>query len=135
MTTCGMKNPFAAGDTKTFTHTVTQADAPGFNDKIVHPVYSTFALARDAEWTGRMFVLEMKEADEEGIGTMVTIRHQSPAMIGETVAITSMLSAVTGNEIITPFEAKVGDRVIAIGETRQKILKKERLQQLFAALQ
>lgn len=130
-----MKNPFAIGDKKNFMHVVMPEDAARFPSGEVHAVYSTFALARDAEWAGRLFVLEMKDEDEEGIGTAVTIQHQAPAMMGETVEIISIFAALNGNELITPFEAKVGSRVVASGETRQKILKKEKLQKLFAALQ
>ncbi|MBS1630301.1 MAG: hypothetical protein JST27_09605 [Bacteroidetes bacterium] len=129
-----MKNPFQNGDQKSYTHLVSEADAPSFHEKMVHPVYATFALARDAEWTGRLFVLDMKEADEEGIGTAVFITHHAPAMPGESVRFVATLAAVEGNEIITPFEAHVGDRLIASGETRQKILKKEKLDRLFEKL-
>jgi predicted thioesterase len=129
-----MKNPFSVGDTKTYRHTVTAGDAPAFHGEMVHEVYATFALARDAEWAGRLFVLEMKEADEEGIGTAVTIQHHAPALVGETVVFTSTLQEVKGNEIITPYEARVGSRLIASGETRQKILKKEKLERLFDTL-
>ena len=129
-----MTKPFQPGDTKVYQHTVTGEDAARFPTGEVHNVYSTFALARDAEWAGRLFVLEMKEADEEGIGTAVTVSHQSPALIGEIVTITSTLAEVIGNEIITPYVARVGDRTVASGETRQKILKKEKLERLFQSL-
>jgi predicted thioesterase len=129
-----MKNPFQPGDTKQYAHTVSEADAPAFQGGQVHPVYATFALARDAEWTGRLFVLEMKEEGEEGIGTAVSIIHHAPALPGETVIFTATLQAVEGNEIITPFEARVGARLIASGETRQKILKKAKLDRLFESL-
>lgn len=129
-----MKNPFAPGDTKVYRHVVTDGDTARFESGEVHAVYSTFALARDAEWAGRLFVLEMKDEDEEGIGTAIRVLHQSPARIGDTVEFTSVLAAVERNEIITPFVAKVGERVIATGESRQKILKKEKLRTVFAAL-
>ncbi len=129
-----MKNLFAPGDIKTYSHTVADADVARLPGGLIHSVYSTFALARDAEWASRLFVQDMLEEDEEGIGTMVHVVHQSPALVGETVAIVSTLAAVERNEIITPFEAKVGNRVIATGETRQKILKKEKLERLFATL-
>ena len=129
-----MKNPFATGDSKVFRHLVTEDDTARFESGEVHAVYSTFALTRDAEWAGRLFVLEMKEEDEEGIGTAIRVLHQSPARIGETVEFTSVLAAVERNEIVTPFVARVGERVIATGESRQKILKKEKLRNVFAAL-
>lgn len=125
---------FKAGDIKTFTHIVSAADTARFESGEVHPVYSTFALARDAEWSGRLFVLDMKEQGEEGIGTGITVVHESPALIGQEVVFTATLIEVAGNEVITAYEARVGSRVIARGEQRQKILKADRLQQLFARL-
>lgn len=109
-------------------------DAARFETGEVHNVYSTFALGRDAEWAGRLFVLEMKEADEEGIGTGLTVNHRSPALMGQEVVITATLSAVVKNEIIVDYVAKVGDRIIADGKTWQKILKREKLDRLFESL-
>ena len=129
-----MKNLFKPGDKKTYSHTVTDADVARLPGGLIHSVYSTFALARDVEWASRLFVQEMLEEDEEGIGTLVQVVHQSPALVGETVEIISKLAAIERNEIITPFTASVGSRIIASGETRQKILKKEKLQRLFASL-
>ena len=129
-----MKNPFSPGDTKTFSHVVGPDDTARFPTGEVHPVYSTFALAREAEWSGRQFVLGMKEADEEGIGTGITVTHHSPAGIGQEVAFTATLIAVQGNEVVTGYKATVGARLIADGEQRQKILKSERLKQLFARM-
>lgn len=129
-----MKNPFKPGDTKVFRHTVTTEDAARFESGQVHPVYSTFALARDAEWSGRLFVLEMKEEGEEGIGTGITVEHLSPALQGEEVIFTATLTAVNRNEIVNDYEARVGERLIARGTQRQKILRKEKLEALFASL-
>lgn len=129
-----MKQPFQPGDIKTLIHIVSEADAARFESGEVHNVYSTFAIARDAEWSGRLFVLEMKEADEEGIGTGVTVNHRSPALPGQEVTYTTTLLEVIKNEIIVEYTAKVGDRVIAEGKTWQKILKREKLDKLFESL-
>lgn len=129
-----MKEPLKTGTVKYFSHIVTEADEARFSSGTVHKVYSTFALARDAEWSGRLFVLEMKEADEEGIGTGIEIKHLSPAFTGEEVLFTAELVEVRRNEIVTKFRAKVKDRVIAEGIQRQKIISKEKIQQLFLQL-
>lgn len=129
-----MKQPFNIGDSKKFTHIVTEADTAKFESGEVHPVYSTFALARDAEWSGRLFVLEMKEDGEEGIGTSITVAHHSPALVGQEVLFTATLSEVTKNEVITEFNAKVGGRLIASGRQGQKILTREKLDKLFNSL-
>ena len=126
--------PFQLGSTKTFTKLVETADAAVFESGEVHPVYATFALGRDAEWACRLFVLEMKEDDEEGIGTFLKIEHASPALMGSMVVFEATLQSAVGNSVICSFTAKVGDRLIAFGETGQKILRKEKLNAIFGAL-
>jgi fluoroacetyl-CoA thioesterase len=126
--------PFQIGSTKIFTKIVELADTATFDAGNVHPVYATFALGRDAEWACRLFVLEMKEEDEEGIGTFLKIEHASPALIGSTVIFEATLQSAVGNSVICSFTAKVGDRLVAFGETGQKILRKEKLNAIFGSL-
>lgn len=129
-----MKNVFKTGDIKTFSHVVTVEDTAKFDSGEVHAVYSTFALCRDAEWSGRLFVLEMKEEGEEGIGSGITVKHLSPALIGQEVIFTATLTAVNGNEVVTDYVARVNDRVIAEGTQWQKIVNREKLERLFESL-
>ena len=126
-----MKNIFKPGDQKYFSRVVRAEDCAAFENGAVHPVYSTFALARDAEWCCRLFVLDMKEEDEEGIGTMVSVEHLAPAKQGSTVDFTATVLSLQGHEIICSYEARIGDRVIATGRQGQKILTKEKLERLF----
>lgn len=131
-----MTNPFHAGDTKTFTRVVREEDIAQFDSGTVHPVYATFALARDAEWSGRLFVLEMKGDDEEGIGTRLDIVHVSPAFVGQTVRFVACFEEITPKgEILNSFEAFVGDRLIARGLQGQRILPKAKIETLFSGLQ
>lgn len=127
--------PFNIGDKKSYNKKVESVDTAKFDSGQVHPVYATFALGRDAEWVCRLFVLEMKEADEEGIGTFLHVQHHSPALVNETVVFEAVLESVEGNAIICSFQAHVGQRLIASGRTGQKILKKEKLERLFTSLQ
>ena len=129
-----MIQPFNIGDTRKYIHIVTQADTAKFESGEVHQVYSTFALARDAEWSGRLFVLEMKEEGEEGIGTGINVSHHSPALVGQEVLFTAILTDVNNNEVITEYTAKVGERLIASGRQWQKILPREKLDKLFNSL-
>ena len=129
-----MINSFSEGDVKTYRHIVTEADSARFDSGEVHNVYSTFALARDAEWAGRLFVLEMKEEGEEGIGTGITVVHHSPALMGQEVVYTATLTEVNKNEVVVDYTAKVGNRLIGSGKTWQKIIKKEKLDALFERL-
>ncbi|MDZ4839759.1 MAG: hotdog domain-containing protein [Bacteroidota bacterium] len=119
------------GDTRKYKIVVTKADFAAFNGKIVHEVYSTYALTRDAEWTGRLFVLELKAEDEEGIGSFVNITHHSPAFIDDEVCITAELTKLDGKSVECNIIAAVKNRIIATGKTGQKILKKEKIKNLF----
>ena len=126
-----MKNIFKPGDQKFFKRIVLESDCAIFNGELLHRVCSTFTLARDLEWSSRLFFLEMKEDDEEGVGTMLSIDHKSPAFVGDEVSFSATVDKIEKNELICGIEAKVGDRVIAIGKTGQKMLKKEKLKELF----
>ncbi len=121
---------FKPGDRKTFKHLVTQQDVAAFHGEVVHPVCATFSLARDIEWTTRQFVLEMREDDEEGIGTFLSIDHKGPAFVGEEIFFEAWVDSIERNELICHYQARVGDRLVAIGKTGQKILKKDKLNRL-----
>jgi fluoroacetyl-CoA thioesterase len=127
-----MKNIFKPGDTKQTHYTVRENDVAAFEGQVVHAVCATFTLAREIEWSTRQFVLAMREADEEGIGTHLTIDHKGPAFVGEEIVITARVDHVEGNELVCSYEANVGDRIIAVGKTGQKILKRERIDRLFS---
>lgn len=129
-----MKLVCAVGDVRKFTKVVTDADLATFETGNVHPFYATFALGRDVEWACRQFVLEMKEADEEGIGTFLNITHKSPAMLGDTVEIKATLTELHGNTVNCSFEVLVSDRLVAEGTQGQKILKKEKVDRLIAQI-
>lgn len=126
-----MKVIFKPGDVKVYTKKVTVQDAAAFHGEVLHPVYATFALARDFEWSSRLFFLEMKEEDEEGVGTFLHVDHQTPAKVGEEISITATIESLNGNELICIIVARSGDRIIATGKTGQKMLKKEKLKRLF----
>lgn len=122
-----IKQLFQLGDQKSISHLVVQADLATFETGAVHPFYATFALGRDVEWACRQFVLDMKDEDEEGIGTFLHINHRSPAMLGETVMITAEIILLENNVIDCKFEVNCKNRLIAEGIQGQKILKKEKL--------
>jgi fluoroacetyl-CoA thioesterase len=112
-------------------YTVQPQDVAAFHGEVVHPVCSTFVLAREIEWTTRLFVLAMKEDDEEGIGTQVSIDHKSPAFVGEEIIFTAKIESLRYHELICSYKAMVHNRLIASGQTGQKILKKETLKRIF----
>ena len=116
----------------TVKHFVSAADFAAFQGKVVHKVCSTYVLAREIEWSSRQFVLKMREDDEEGVGTMLTIEHKSPAFEGEEINIEATVESLVGNELICTYKVTVGDRLIAHGKTGQKVLKRSKLAQIFS---
>ena len=127
-----MKLIFKKGDTKTYTKKVKQEEIASFESGTVHEVYSTFSIAKDAEWSGRLFVLDMKEDDEEGIGTSISVNHKSPAFVGEEIMYIATFEEITDKkEIITSYKAYAGKRLIAEGIQGQRILPKAKIDDIF----
>ncbi len=114
-----------------YSFVVQSADVAIFHGDVVHPVCSTFTLAREIEWTTRQFVLKMRDDDEEGVGTFLSIDHKNPALVGEEVIITARLESLNGNELICTYEAMAGMKLIATGKTGQKILPRKKLDVIF----
>lgn len=126
-----MRAIFKTGDKKIYKKVVTAGDLAAFHGEVLHAVYSTFSLARDFEWSSRLFFIEMKEEHEEGVGTFLSIDHRSPAFEGEEITLTATVIKIQGNELTCAIEAKAGDRVVAVGTTGQKMLRKERVKEIF----
>lgn len=129
-----MKNVFKPGDVKIHRFKVSENDVAQFDLGLVHDVCSTFKLAKEIEWSSRLFVLDMIEAYEEGIGTHLSIDHKSPAFPGEEVEIEAIYKALKGNELFCDINARAGGRVVAKGITGQKILNKEKINEIFSRL-
>jgi len=136
-----MKNNVHPDDRKEYCHRVSKEDLPAFSGDprlagkvALHPVYSSYALARDAEWTCRLFVLDMLDDDEEGIGTKICVEHVAPAPLGAEVCFEATVKSIRKNRILCTFTARHGQRLIARGEQEQAIVKKEKLQSLFESL-
>lgn len=126
-----MKDLPKPGDVRIYRKKVAEADVAAFHGEVLHAVYSTFAMARDMEWSSRLFFIEMKEDDEEGVGTHLSIDHLTPAFVGEELVISAKVISLTGNELICDIEVKAGERVVAKGKTGQRMLRKDKLKKLF----
>ncbi len=130
-----MKNPFQWGDKKIYEYKVQPKDFAAFDEEgLIHPVLSTFTIAKCAEWVCRLFVHEMKEEGEEGVGVMVSVNHHAPALENEIVIFTAELVAVEKNKVICQWNAKVKDRLIASGEQVQKIVMVKKFYETLANL-
>jgi predicted thioesterase len=135
-----MKTNLNLGAQRTYTHVVGEGDTARFHAEEtagggeIHPLYATFAIGRDAEWACRLFVLELKEDDEEGIGSALTINHEAPAPLGATVIFTATLTELHGNTVVCDWEAHWGETRIAHGTQTQRVLPKAKLNSLMDKL-
>ena len=127
-----MKKVFYPGDKMVYRSKVEEPDQAIFHGELLHPVCSTFALARDFEWSSRLFFVEMKESDEEGVGTFLSIEHKRPAFVGEVIEFIATVENIDGMELFCTIEAHVNGRLIATGRTGQKMLKKDKLATIFS---
>ncbi|MCS7189600.1 MAG: hypothetical protein RMJ66_01635 [Bacteroidia bacterium] len=118
-----MRNPFRPGDQKRYITSVTPEKVAQFHGEVVHPYYATFALAQDIEWACRLFVLEMKEEGEEGIGTYLSIHHVGSVPVGAQVEIVATLLWVLGVTVHCGYEVWWEGHRVAYGEQTQKVLK------------
>ena len=130
-----MKSVYKINDKKWHVKLVVADDLAIFDAGMVHPFCATFVLAREMEWSSRLFVLDMLDDDEEGIGTKLEINHISPAIEGEELMIEAVIVELDKNEIICSITVSVGKRIIARGITGQKILKKTKLASLIIDIQ
>lgn len=130
-----LKNLFKIGDKKLYSTRVSEDKLASFDAGLVHPVYSTFALGKDAEWTCRLFVLEMKEEGEEGIGSYLSIEHLSPAPLGSNVDFEATIVELNGNEIVCEYACKLGNNLIAKGRQTQKIINRAKFHSLIESIQ
>ncbi len=125
-----MKNIAKIGDIRIYQKVIDDSDLVNFQGETLHKVYSTFALGRDMEWTSRLFFIDMKEDHEEGVGTFLNIKHHSPALPQEQVVIKATMVSLVKNELTCDIEVTVDDRLIATGQTGQKMLTKSRLEEI-----
>ncbi len=129
-----MKNRLAAGEKRTFTYKVTSTDLAEFDSGTVHKVCSTYTLAKYIEWTSRLFIIDIKFEEEEGIGTMLTIDHQSPAFVNQELLFEATVESINHHELICSVVVFTNRRIIAKAKTGQKLLKKEKINEIFSSL-
>ena len=121
-----MKALFKQGDLKTHSMMVKIEDVAEFNGTEIHPVCATFTLAREIEYASRLFVIDMLEEGEEGIGTFLEIKHISPALVGEQLDLKASWEMQKGEDIFCEVEVKCGARIVSKAKTQQKIVNKVR---------
>jgi len=105
-----------------------------FFEVVLHPVYATFAIAQHAEYAGRQAILPFLDADEDAVGTAISLEHRASAPVGAVVEHSARVERVEGRTVTCSVRALWGDRIIAEGSTVQRVVSRERLRAGLAAL-
>jgi fluoroacetyl-CoA thioesterase len=125
-----MKPGMKVGETAVVQTIVTPDMFAQFEGNVVHPAYSTVSMVYHMEWASRKIILPYLEEDEEGIGAAVSVKHIAPTTEGATVTVTATLTELRDNVVITKVEARNETHVIGVGEVKQVILPKKKIQQM-----
>lgn len=131
-------HPIPAGHQATLEITVTDDMTVHFFELgagPLHPVYSTYWIAKHFEEVGRKLLLSFREEGEEGVGTFVEVQHLAPALPGMQVTHVATLESVEGRRLNCTMTAtsELGD-LIATGRTGQYVTLSEKLERNFEAL-
>ncbi|MEY3386012.1 MAG: hypothetical protein RIR53_823 [Bacteroidota bacterium] len=115
--------------------TVTAEMVARLDDRVVHPVYSTFWLCYHAEVAARRAIEPYFEGDENACGTGLSITHKAMAAVGAHVRVTASVLSIVGNRITCSIEARIhgSDHLLAEGRQEQAILSTTRLADLAAS--
>ncbi|AEH47571.1 thioesterase family protein [Parageobacillus thermoglucosidasius] len=125
-----MKPGMKVGDTAVVEAVVTPDMFAQFEGNIVHRAYSTVSMVYHMEWASRKIILPYLEEHEEGMGAAVFVKHIAPTAEGSTVTVTATVTELRDNVVVTKVEAKNEVQVIGIGEVKQVILPKQKIDQM-----
>ncbi|WP_163100525.1 thioesterase family protein [Peribacillus alkalitolerans] len=126
-----MKPGLEIGYVETLKVVVTSDMFASFNEKVVHPLYSTVSLVHHMEWVSRKVILPFLEEHEEGMGAEVSVKHLSPAKEGSNLLFSAKVIESSHRSVVTEVEVKCGEVKIAIGNVRQAILPKKTIQSFY----
>jgi fluoroacetyl-CoA thioesterase len=100
---------------------VASSDVP-----VDHPgprVYSTSALAADAEQVCRALVRPHLEPDELAVGVRLELLHRAPVPVGETVVLQATVASVQPDALTCELMARHHGSLVARGSYEQRIVR------------
>lgn len=103
-------------------HTVTEADVAALAGGVVHRVYGTAAMVREMEYAARLVLLDLLEAEEEGVGAEVWCRHLAPVPVGATVELLATAVEQADRRLVCRVEAWRDGRLAGEGRVVQVVV-------------
>ncbi|MBT2691579.1 thioesterase [Bacillus sp. ISL-55] len=125
-----MRDGLIAGRTASIDVIVTPDMFARFEGKVVHPVYSTVSMVYHMEWVSRQIIIPFLEDHEEGMGGAVTVKHIAPCIEGAGITVTATVTGLQANTILTNVRAESKGRLVGVGEVKQVVLPKEKINEL-----
>lgn len=125
-----MRDGLIAGRTASIDVIVTPEMFARFEGKVIHPVYSTVSMVYHMEWVSRQIIVPFLEDHEEGMGGAVTVKHIAPCIEGAEVTVIATVTGLQANTILTNVRAESKGRLIGVGEVKQVVLPKEKINEL-----
>lgn len=100
-----MPNNLIAGTSSSRTITVDKDRTIDFMGEDCR-VYATPSLVRDIEHTCRDLIVERVPDGQDSVGTIVSIAHTAPTLLGMKATITVTVSELDGRKVVFEVEAK-----------------------------
>ena len=129
-----MKKELYPGARASYSKLVTPDMTVEFEGRPLHEFCSTYWLSHLAELVSRIILEPCLNENEDGFGTGLSIRHYSPAAVGQTINLTAVCSEVRGSYSKCTVEARVGQRLISTAVVHQVVVQKSRIDQMHAEL-
>jgi fluoroacetyl-CoA thioesterase len=125
-----MRPGLAPGHSAEVRITVTDGMVARFDELgLVHPVYSTWMMAKHMEEASRKVILPFLEDDEEAVGHAIDIVHLAPTAVGDPVRVRAVLDRIENRRIHCTLEAFNQRERIGEGHTIQVVLSRRQLQE------
>ncbi|TDL35518.1 thioesterase [Jeotgalibacillus sp. S-D1] len=103
-----------------------------FNDKVIHPLYSTVSVVYHMELISRQVLLPFLEDDEEGMGAEICVKHLSTAKEGTCIVLNAVVTDISDRIVCTSVEAVDNHRnIIAQGTVKQAVLPKIIIERMY----
>jgi predicted thioesterase len=125
-----MRAGLAPGRSAEVQITVTDGMVARFDELgLVHPVYSTWMMAKHMEEASRKVILPFLEDDEEAVGHAIDVVHLAPTAVGDPVRVRAVLDRIEARRIHCKLEAFNQRERIGEGHNVQVVLSRRQLQE------
>jgi fluoroacetyl-CoA thioesterase len=117
-----MKTTIQVGNIESVSFIVTQQMQAQFNDRVIHPVCSTWDMAHQFEIAARKALEEHLDDNEQGIGSSISIEHVKPAPLGAEVEVVATITELDETSVVCEIVATVLGTICATGKQVQRVL-------------